>query len=120
MGLEGLLYKRENSLFGILNGLDYEECNPATDKALAANFNLRKLDDRAKNKSAFQEKAGLPVNIEVPLLGLAARLVNQKGIEILVPDLELVLRNRCAVCAPGYRRPQIRGGFKKPGGPASG
>jgi len=88
MGLEGLLQKRGNILLGILNGLDYEECNPATDKALAANFDLSKLDERANNKSALQERAGLPVEADTPLLGLAARLVDQKGIDILVPALD--------------------------------
>jgi starch synthase len=92
MGLEGLIQKRRDSLFGILNGLDYEECNPATDKALAANFDLSKLDERAKNKRALQEKTGLPVNIEIPLLGLAARLVDQKGVDILVPALDNLFR----------------------------
>ena len=92
MGLEGLLQKRRDRLFGILNGLDYEEVDPATDKALAANFDLGNLNERAKNKSALQERARLPISAETPLLGLAARLVEQKGIDILVPALDTLFQ----------------------------
>ena len=87
-GLEVLLQRRRDSLFGILNGVDYEQFDPATDHLIAANYDVHSLDRRVRNKLALQEKAGLPVNAEIPLLGLAARLVDQKGIDILVAALD--------------------------------
>ncbi len=88
MGLETLLESRRDSLFGILNGIDYEEFNPALDRIIAANYDAHTLERKATNKLAVQEKAGLPVDAGTPLLGLAARLVDQKGIDILVGALD--------------------------------
>jgi starch synthase len=82
-GLETLLQRRQDSLFGILNGVDYEQFDPATDRIIAANYDVGCLDKRIANKTALQEKAGLPVNAAIPLLGFAGRLVDQKGIDIL-------------------------------------
>lgn len=83
-GLETLLQRRQDSLFGILNGVDYEQFDPSTDRIIAANYDVGSLDKRIANKTALQEKAGLPVNANIPLLGAAGRLVDQKGIDILV------------------------------------
>ncbi len=91
VGLEVLLQRRSDSLFGIINGVDYEQFGPATDHLIAANYNVHSLDKRVRNKLALQEKAGLPINAEVPLLGWAARLVEQKGIDILVDALDSLL-----------------------------
>jgi len=83
VGLETLLQRRQDSLFGILNGVDYEQFDPSTDRIIAANYDVGSLDKRITNKTALQEKAGLPVNAAIPLLGAAGRLVDQKGIAIL-------------------------------------
>lgn len=88
MGLEMLLQMRQDSLLGILNGIDYDQFNPANDRLIAANYDIENLDKRVTNKLALQDKAGLPVNAETPLLGLAARLVDQKGIDILAAALD--------------------------------
>lgn len=88
MGLEELLQSRRDSLFGILSGIDYELFDPATDRMLAANYDASNPNQRTKNKHVLQERAGLPVNAEIPLLGLVARLVDQKGIDILVDALD--------------------------------
>ena len=83
VGLETLLQRRQDSLFGILNGIDYEQFDPSTDRIIAANYDVGSLDRRITNKAALQEKAELPVNVAIPLLGAAGRLVDQKGIDIL-------------------------------------
>jgi len=82
-GLEMLLERRKGSLSGILNGIDYDDFNPASDRAIPSNFDFYNLDRRVKNKLALQEKAGLPINTEIPLLGMAGRVVEQKGLDIL-------------------------------------
>lgn len=88
MGIETLLESRRDSLFGILNGIDYEEFDPAADHIIAANYDAHHLESRITNKLVLQEKAGLPVNAETPLLGFAARLVDQKGIDIIAGTLD--------------------------------
>jgi starch synthase len=83
-GLETLLQKRQDSLIGILNGIDYQQFNPSTDHIIATNYDINSLDKRITNKTALQEKASLPVNPGIPLLGFAGRLVEQKGIDLIV------------------------------------
>ena len=83
-GLETLLQKRQDNLIGILNGIDYEQFNPSTDRIIAANYDAGSLDRRIVNKTVLQEKTGLPVDAGIPLLGFAGRLVDQKGIDILI------------------------------------
>ncbi len=88
MGLETLLQRRQDSLLGILNGVDYDRFNPATDQLIVANYDIENLNKKVANKLALQDKARLPLNAETPLLGLAARLVDQKGIDTLATALD--------------------------------
>jgi starch synthase len=81
-GLEGLLRYRSFDVHGILNGLDTEVWDPATDPNLAANFDLDSLERRAANKRALQARAGLPQRDDVPLVALISRLDWQKGLDI--------------------------------------
>lgn len=90
-GLEGLLKARQDSFFGILNGIDYEEFNPATDPLIAAPYDAAVLHNKMENKLALQEKVGLPPNREIPLVGMAGRLVYQKGPDIAAQALETLL-----------------------------
>ena len=68
-GLDGLLRHRHFDVHGILNGLDYDEWNPATDTRLAANYDLDRLARAAANKRALQARADLPQRDDVPLVG---------------------------------------------------
>jgi len=78
--LDGLLRHRSNDLVGILNGADYDEWNPETDKYIPAHFNSKDLSGKAVCKEALQKEFGLAVDPEVPLIGMVARLTDQKGI----------------------------------------
>lgn len=86
MGLEQLLGRVR--LRGILNGVDYEEYDPRHDTYIAANYGPSTLEDKALNKSALQERSRLPVDPAVPLLGMVARLVDQKGFDMLCTALD--------------------------------
>src|SRR5439155_4089368 len=68
--------------------------NPRTDPHLAAHFGVETLDRRAENKAALQREAGLPVEPGVPLIGMVGRLGGQKGLDILAPVLDALLRQR--------------------------
>jgi starch synthase len=79
--LDGFLRKRDYELAGILNGIDYEEYNPASDEAIYEPFK----DDEGKmeNKRMLQQSLNLPVEEDIPLISLVTRLVEQKGIDLI-------------------------------------
>jgi len=81
-GLDGLLRSRHLDLHGILNGLDDDVWNPATDRRLAARFDATSLERRAANKRALQERLGFEVSERTPLVAMVTRLDAQKGMEI--------------------------------------
>ncbi len=81
--LDGLLKARSNDLVGILNGIDIKEYDPVTDQALASTYNYETFQHKSLNKTALQEKMGLAVRGEVPLIGMVGRLSNQKGLDLV-------------------------------------
>lgn len=86
-GLDPLLRHRKDHLYGILNGVDYNEWDPNKDTHLPHNYNSRSLKQKLNNKLALQQDRGLPVRAEVPMIGLVARLVDQKGIDLVINAL---------------------------------
>lgn len=86
--LEQILASRKGDLYGILNGIDYKEWSPKTDKFLPYKFSKSNLTGKAKMKELLQERVGLEVNDKVPLVGIVSRLVQQKGFG--------------ALCGPSY------------------
>ncbi|WP_013324678.1 glycogen synthase GlgA [Gloeothece verrucosa] len=89
--LEGLLSYISGNTVGIINGIDSESYNPATDKYLQQNFTPDTLEKRTANKIAVQEEVGLQVNKKVFLIGMVTRLVEQKGIDLVLQMLDRFL-----------------------------
>ncbi|MCS6855792.1 MAG: glycogen synthase GlgA [Elioraea sp.] len=87
MGLEGLLRGRAESLFGIRNGLDVEEWNPATDPHLAARFSADDPGPRAANADALRERFALAPSASGPCFAFVGRLTWQKGIDLVLDAL---------------------------------
>ena len=83
-GLQGLLAARRDSLTGMLNGIDTEEWDPATDPHLARQYSGADMTGKAANKQALQKKLGLNPDPEVPLLGVVSRFTHQKGLDLLL------------------------------------
>ncbi len=88
MALDPLLNERKDRLFGIVNGIDYEQWNPVTDPHIPHHFDVQTLDQRAVNKAALQQQARLPVQPGVPLIGMVSRLDHVKGVDLMEPVLE--------------------------------
>jgi starch synthase len=89
-GLDGALAYRKNVLAGIINGIDYNEWNPATDEYLPAKFDPKNVSGKAKCKEQVQQAYKLPTNKDVPLIGMISRLASQKGFDLLesaMPEL---------------------------------
>jgi starch synthase len=86
--LHGLLSYIQNNLLGIVNGIDTEKYNPSNDRFIAKNFTPETLDRRMANKIALQEETGLTVNKNAFVMGMVTRLVEQKGIDLLIQILD--------------------------------
>ena len=91
-GLEGVLRKRRNFLFGVLNGADYKEWNPENDPYLVANYGLHDLSGKIKCKKDLIKIFNLNPEEDAPIIGMVSRLADQKGLDLLVSGVEKVLR----------------------------
>ena len=90
-GLDAILRYRREKLFGIVNGIDYGEYNPATDALIPSNYDASNLDRKAANKLALQRQARLPQDAEMPVVGMVSRLDEQKGLDIIFKGLDALL-----------------------------
>ena len=96
-GLEGALSKRKEHLSGILNGVDYNIWNPATDPLIPQNYTSDSWETgKAECKAALQSKLGLAEDPRAPLFGVIGRLVEQKGIQLILEVMDYWVRDRNA------------------------
>jgi starch synthase len=89
-GLEGVLKKRGDEIFGILNGLDYSLWDPQADGLIAQRYSAGNLQDKYKNKEVLQGLCGFPKGPNLPLVGMVSRLVQHKGLDILSEALAAI------------------------------
>jgi starch synthase len=92
MGLDGLLRARSEAITGILNGIDDEVWNPETDPLIAQNYTLETLAQRRANKAELQEDFGLEIGEDALLIGVVSRLSWQKGLDLLLANLDVLPR----------------------------
>ena len=91
-GLDGLMRARSNHLWGIVNGIDYEEYDPETDPFIVQNFNLKNFrKEKVKNKLALQEELDLERDGKKFMIGVVSRLTDQKGFDLV----ECVIEELC-------------------------
>lgn len=112
-GLQDFFRNRTDSLSGILNGMDIVSFDPQTDPTLAANFNADTLSLRPQNKAALQERVGLPVLPDVPLLGMVTRMDVQKGVDIALRGLKMLGKQNWQLVLLGAGDPKLEAMAKK-------
>jgi starch synthase len=83
-GLQGVLSARHKRLRGILNGIDADEWNPATDSHLPQTYSVEDLSGKVGCKEALQSRMGLTIEPGIPLLGTVSRFTEQKGLDLLL------------------------------------
>lgn len=91
-GLDGLINDKSYKLYGILNGVDYDEWSPSVDTLIPANFDSDALEGKAICKEALQKQFDLPLRSDVALIGLVGRLAEQKGITLLASAIERLMK----------------------------
>ncbi len=91
-GLDGILRMRSADLLGILNGVDYDEWNPATDQFIPFRYTSKSIDRKEKNKEHLLKQVGLQYRKNVPLIGMIARLVRQKGLDLFEGVLDSIIQ----------------------------
>lgn len=100
-GLDGILRMENQKLTGILNGIDYESNNPETDPLIPNHFSIKDMQGKEKNKEALQKRMGLPVNKEIPVIGLVSRLTYQKGFDLILDEMAHLLEKNVQVVLLG-------------------
>ena len=112
-GLEGLMKHRNKDLYGIVNGIDYDLWDPATDKMITANYDTVSIGIKSDNKAALQKEQKLPEKNNVPMIGIISRLADQKGFDILAEAIEKIMHLRCQMVILGTGEPKYHDLFKK-------
>jgi starch synthase len=100
-GLDGLLRFRAKDVYGIVNGLDYDVWNPATDKNILRRFSPATLSLKVENKLELQRRNNLPQRKEIPVIGMITRLADQKGLDILAGAIEEIMQMHCQLVILG-------------------
>lgn len=105
-GLDALLKARSKDVYGIVNGLDYDLWDPATDKFIVKKYSKETLQNKLENKLVLQKEHSLPVLPDIPIIGMITRLVDQKGLDILARTLEEIMHLRCQLVILGIGDPK--------------
>lgn len=111
--LQRILRNRRSRLFGIVNGIDYTQYNPATDPGLYCTYDANTLDHKKLNKTKFQEITGLARSAHTPMLALTARLSEQKGFDLLFEIIDPLLRLDLQLVVLGEGEPRYRKLFEQ-------
>ena len=117
-GLDGILRRRSNVLSGILNGIDTDAWDPATDPMIHANYSAADMSGKKACKAALQEELGLEVRDDRPLMVMVTRLTRQKGMDLVTYALDRILSGGVQVAVLGtgdYEEPMRYFANKYPG-----
>lgn len=90
-GMNEIPVNRQFKLTGIINGIDVKSNDPKTDRFAYVNYDLASFGKKVENKLAFQKDLGLPVDANIPMIGMVGRLTHQKGLDLLSPIITRIL-----------------------------
>jgi len=113
-GLDGVIRHRAATVTGIVNGVDYSEWSPETDKFLAANYSVEKLDGKRACKKDLLEQFRLPAaDLKKPLVGIVSRFATQKGFDLIAEVADELMENDLKVVALGTGEPEFEKLFRE-------
>lgn len=104
-GLHGALQERAAGLHGILNGVDYQVWDPEHDPHIARRYTNKSLGDKARNKAPLLQRFGMQRQHDTPVIGMVGRLVEQKGIDLVLGCLERLLAQPVQMVVLGSGQP---------------
>ncbi len=112
-GLDGLLRARSGDLRGIVNGIDYDDFNPETDKYIVKPYNqVNFRKEKVKNKLALQEELGLPKDPKKMMIGIVSRLTDQKGFDLIAYVMDELCQDDVQIVVLGTGEEQYENMFR--------
>ncbi len=111
-GLDGVIRGRQADVSGILNGVDPAIWNPATDSGLVSPYDAVNLGGKARCKAALQAELGLAVRADAPLFGVVSRLSSQKGLDLVLAALQMLLASGGQLALQGSGDPELERAFQ--------
>ncbi|MEM9223861.1 MAG: glycogen synthase GlgA [Pseudomonadota bacterium] len=112
LGFEGIVGARRNELSGVLNGVDLDIWNPATDPHLTANYDASSLVARSDNRKSLLERFGLAIDDGAPLFCIVSRLTTQKGIDLVLEALPRLLARGAGLVVLGTGSVDLENGLR--------
>jgi len=91
-GLKGVLAKRKNDLYGIINGIDDKVWNPEKDDMIYKTYSAKTLDSKTENKKYLVEKFGLKYNQDIPVISIITRLTDAKGLDLIAGCMDEIMK----------------------------
>ncbi len=111
-GLDGVIRSRSADVSGVLNGVDQDVWNPATDTAIAARYKADALTGKGACKKALQAEMGLAQDAAAPLFGVVSRLTSQKGLDLVLAALPGLVRDGAQFLIQGTGEPALEAAFR--------
>lgn len=111
-GMQGLLDLRGHEIHGILNGIDINEWNPATDPHLVKRYSNARITGKKAVKEALQQQFELQIDANAPLLGVVSRLTYQKGLDLLIEIAPNLIEQGCQIIILGSGETALENSFK--------
>lgn len=113
-GLDGVLRRRKTDLFGIVNGVDYTEWNPKTDRLIATNYDAEDPSGKAKCKEDLLREFHLPGKLRgQPIIGVISRLVSQKGFDLFAEIINELMKKELGFVILGTGDPEYERFFRQ-------
>lgn len=112
-GLDTILRERGDAFTGILNGLDAEIWDPATDPVIPARYDAADLSGKAADKAVLQASLGLDLDPRSPVIGVVSRLVEQKGFDLVATIADRIVDTGAQLVVLGTGDPAIEDAFRR-------